>query len=174
MLQTILINVVRILFLIMLQSYVVNRIQLLDGLVLPWVYIFGILMLPFATPRWLVLLVAFLTGLIMDKFTGPMGLHTAACVLLGFMQPLVQQFLAPREGYEITQRPTIQKMGLAWYATYAGVLTLIHHSYLFIMEQLSLSGFFYLMFHILLSVLGTMVCMIIGQFLIYKSKSAEQ
>lgn len=173
MLQTVLINIIRIAFLILLQALVVNRIQLLDGMILPFVYIFGILMLPFDTPKWLTLLVAFFTGLLMDYFSGPMGLHTGACVLLGFLQPVVQNILSPREGYETNQRPTVQKMGLGWYLTYASILTFVHHAWLFFMEVFRFSDFFYQIFHILLSVLGTLVLMTIGQYLIFQSKSSE-
>jgi len=100
----------RIFFLIFLQALVVSRMQLLDGFVLPWVYIFGILMLPFETPKWLVLVLSFATGYFMDLFTGPMGMHMTACVVLGWLQPLVQRLLSPREGYDAIQEPTIQRM----------------------------------------------------------------
>ncbi len=173
MAQTIISQIIRILFLILLQSLVVSKIQLLDGLILPWIYIYGILMLPFETPRWLVLFSAFATGFVLDYFTGPMGLHTASCTMLGYLQPLVQRFLSPREGYEITQRPTIQRMGLAWYVTYASILTLAHHFMLFFLEAMRLSDFFYQVIHIILSSAATVGLMIIGQYLIFTSKSAE-
>jgi cell shape-determining protein MreD len=173
MLQTIILNIVRILFLILLQSQIVSRIDLFDGLILPWVYIFGLLMLPFETPRWLTMIIAFVTGLLMDFFSGPIGLHTSACVVLGYAQPIIQKILAPREGYDLTQKPTVQRMGLAWYLTYAGVLTLVHHSWFFFMEVFRFSDFFYQIFHILLSTLATIVLMTIGQYLIYNSKSSQ-
>lgn len=171
--QIIVNQIIRIVFLVLLQSLVVSKIQLFDGLILPWVYIFAILMLPFETPRWLVLVTAFLVGVVMDYFTGPMGLHTLSCTVLGFMQPLIQNLLAPREGYEITERPTVQKMGLPWYLTYAGILALIHHTVLFFLEVLRLSDFFSTLLHIILSVIGTMVLMVIGQYLIYNAKPSE-
>jgi cell shape-determining protein MreD len=173
MLQTVSVNIIRILFLILLQALVVSRVQLFDGLIFPWIYIFGILMLPFETPRWLLILFSFFIGLVMDYFSGPIGLHTSACVFLGFMQTIVQQLLAPREGYDLTQRPTVQRMGLAWYVTYAGVLTLAHHSWFFFMEVFRFADFFYQVFHILLSSLATLVLMTIGQYLIYNSKGAQ-
>lgn len=163
----------RIAFLILLQALVVSRIQLFDGLILPWVYIFGILMLPFETPRWLTLTVGFAVGWTMDYFSGPMGLHTTACVTLAYMQPIVQKFISPREGYDSIQRPTIQSMGLPWYLTYAGVLTLIHHSWFFFFEVFRFSDFFYQLFHILLSSAATIVLMTIGQYLIFNSKSSQ-
>ena len=173
MLLKIIINIIRILFLILLQSLVVSRIQLFDGLVLPWIYIFGLLMLPFETPRWLTLVISFVVGLIMDYFSGPIGLHTSACVVLGYMQPIVQKILSPREGYDLTQKPTVQRMGLAWYLTYAGVLALIHHGWFFFMEVFRFSDFFYQIFHILLSTFATVILMTIGQYLIYNSKSSQ-
>jgi hypothetical protein len=166
-------NFIRILFVILLQCLVVNRMQLFDGLILPWIYIFGLLMLPFETPRWLTLTIAFTVGLVMDFFTGPVGLHTSACVVLGYLQPVVQRFLSPREGYEVTQRPTIQRMGLPWYLTYAGVLTLIHHSWLFFLEVFRFTDFFYQIFHIILSAGATLLLMTIGQYLIYTAKSSD-
>lgn len=166
-------QIIRILFMILLQGLIVNKVQLFDGLILPWVYLFALLMLPFETPKWVALLTAFATGVMMDFFTGPMGLHTCACTVLGFAQPRVQSLLAPREGYEITQKPTIQRMGLSWYATYAGILALIHHTVLYSLEVLRFSEFFYLIVHIVLSALATLTLLVIGQFLIYNTKSSE-
>ncbi len=166
-------NILRIAFLILLQALVVSRIHLFDGLILPWVYIFGILMLPFETPRWLTLAVGFVVGWTMDYFSGPMGLHTSACITLAYMQPIVQKFIAPREGYDSIQRPTIQSMGLPWYLTYAGVLTLIHHAWFFFFEVFRFTDFFYQLVHILLSSLATLFLMTIGQYLIYNSKSSQ-
>jgi rod shape-determining protein MreD len=174
MLQTILSNIVRIVFLILLQALVVSRMELFNGLILPWIYIFGILMLPFETPRWLTLIIAFTIGFILDYFSGPMGLHTSACVVLGYMQPLVQKIFSPREGYEVTQRPTVQSMGLPWYVTYASILTFIHHGWLFFMEVFRFSGFFYTLAHILLSGIATVLLMTIGQYLIFNSKYKQQ
>ena len=164
---------IRITFLILLQALIVSRMQVLDGFILPWIYIFGILMIPFETPKWAVLLIAFATGYIMDLFSGPMGMHMTACVVLGWLQPFVQKLLSPREGYDIVQRPTIQKMGLQWYLTYAGLLTFIHHFVLFFAETLRLTPFFYHIGHILFSSIATLLLMTIGQYLIFAQKGNE-
>lgn len=174
MLQQVIANTVRIAFLVLLQALVVGRIQAADGLILPYVYIFGLLMLPFQTPSWLVMMIAFCTGFLMDYFTGPVGLHTSACVFLGLVIPLVNKFLSPREGYDSTQRPTVQRMGITWYVTYASICTFMHHSFLFFLEVLRFSDFFYQIAHIFLSSLATLVLMVIGQYIIYNTKSTEQ
>jgi hypothetical protein len=174
MLQLIIANTVRILFLVLLQALVVGRIQAFDGLILPYIYIFGLLMLPFQTPAWLVLLISFFTGWLMDYFTGPVGLHTSACVFVGFVIPLVNTFLAPREGYDSSQRPTVQRMGITWYVTYAAICTFMHHGFLFFIEVLRLTDFLYQIAHIFLSSIATLILMVIGQYIIYNTKSTEQ
>lgn len=169
---TILNNIIRILFLLFLQVLVINRMDLLSGMMLPWLYIFGILMLPFETPKWLSLAVGFSIGFLMDFFTGTLGLHTSACTMLGFLQPQVQRLLSPREGYETTQRPTIQQMGLAWYITYASILTLAHHFWLFYLEVFRFTDFFETFLRVILSTLATLVLMTIGQYLIYNTSKS--
>lgn len=144
----------------------------MGGFVLPWIYIFGILMLPFETPRWLVLVTSFSVGYIMDLFTGPMGMHMVACTLLGYLQPKIQRIMAPREGYEPVMRPTIQKMGLSWYITYVSILTFIHHFALIFSETLRVTPFWYQIFHILFSSAASVGLMIVAQFLIFKPKSS--
>lgn len=174
MLQQVIANTVRILFLVLIQALVVGKIHLFDGLILPYVYIFALLMLPFQTPAWLVLIISFFTGWLMDYFTGPVGLHTSACVFLGLVIPLVNKFLSPREGYDTSQRPTVQRMGITWYVTYASICTFLHHGFLFFLEVLRLSDFFYQIAHIILSSIATVMLMVIGQYIIYNTKTSDQ
>ncbi|MFT5183452.1 MAG: rod shape-determining protein MreD [Flavobacteriales bacterium] len=163
-------NIIRFMFLLMVQAMIVNRINIMDGFVLPFIYIFAILMLPLHTPRWLVLVIAFATGLIMDMFTSTPGMHASACLVMGFLQPYVQRLLSPREGYEFTDKATIQSLGLTWYAMFAGVLTLIHHLTLFNIEFFKFEGLAYTLLTALASALGTLILMIVGQYLIFNPK----
>lgn len=72
----------RIFFLLFLQALVVSRLQLLDGFVLPWVYIFGILMLPFDTPKWLGFDLGFCYWLLHGSFYRSYGhAHDSLCGL---------------------------------------------------------------------------------------------
>ena len=84
--------------LILFQIIILNNIQF-SGYVNPYVYIMFILMLPSLTPSWLLLLTAFLTGLIIDLFSGSPGMHAGATVLAAFSRPLVLRLIAPRDGY---------------------------------------------------------------------------
>ena len=147
---------------------VVNRIDLFQGLALPFIYIFALLMLPLQTPRLFVLLISFAVGVCMDAFTNTIGMHTSACTLLGFLIPLVNKVLAPREGYEFAENPTIQDLGIGWYLTFAGILTLAHHIWLFFVEAMGFGFFGHTLLKILISSLATLGLMVLAQYLIFR------
>src|SRR5674536_70033 len=82
--------------LVLFQVLLLNNIQF-SGYVNPYVYIMFILLLPVEFPSWLLLLLSFATGLIIDFFSGSPGMHTSATVLAGFVRPYVLRIVAPRD-----------------------------------------------------------------------------
>jgi rod shape-determining protein MreD len=136
--------------LILFQLLVLNNIQF-SGYVNPYAYVMIILILPSLTPGWLLLIISFLTGLIIDLFSGSPGMHASATVLAGFSRPYVLQLIAPRDGYESGSELTISVYGLRWFVVYAGIIVLIHHTSLFFLEVFRLEGFFRTILRILLS-----------------------
>jgi rod shape-determining protein MreD len=85
--------------LILFQVLLFNNIQF-SGYVNPYVYIMFILLLPVEIPGWLLLLLSFFTGMIIDFFSGSPGMHSFASVLAGFVRPYVLRIISPRDGYE--------------------------------------------------------------------------
>ena len=129
-----------IIILILLQILLFNNIQF-SGYVNPYVYIMIILLLPAATPPWLLLIVAFLTGLIIDLFSGSPGMHTSATLLAGFSRPYVLRFISPRDGYESDSDLSMKAYGLRWFFIYTSAIVLIHHTALFYLEVSGLPTF---------------------------------
>jgi hypothetical protein len=160
-------TILRLIFLVLLQGLIVNRLDLWQGYMLPWVYIFGLLMMPLEAPRTLRMLIGFLTGLAVDMFTNTAGVHASASVCLTFAQPFVLKALSPREGYDSGLNPTIQDMGVVWYITYASLLALVHHVLLFFLELWRFTPFFSTLGKALFSALATVVFMVLGQYLIF-------
>lgn len=70
--------------LVALQLLIFNNIEF-SGYVNPYVYVMFILILPVSIPSWILLLLGFLTGFVIDVFSGTMGVHTFATVLAGFV-----------------------------------------------------------------------------------------
>jgi hypothetical protein len=135
-------NIVRFIFFILLQVYVLNRIPHLHRFITPYLYYLFILWLPFAVSRQLLLFFGFLTGLILDYFMMTPGLHAAACVLVAYVRPFIINILTPRDTSEFNYRePSPQAMQWTPYAIYVFVLTLLHHGYLLFLEWLSFGSF---------------------------------
>jgi rod shape-determining protein MreD len=144
-----------ILLLILFQILVLNNIQF-SGYVNPYVYIMAILIIPSVTPAWLVLIVAFLTGLTIDLFSGSPGMHASATLLAGFARPLVLRIISPRDGYESGSSLSMATYGFRWFIIYASVIVLIHHTTLFFLEVFRFTDFFRTIFRILVSSLFTL------------------
>jgi len=163
-------NVGRFLLLVFLQGLILNDINLLQGMAIPYLYILFLLMLPMETPRWLELILGLVLGLSIDMFTNTLGIHASACVFLAFLRPVYLKAIAPRDGYEFGQQPTVADQGLSWFLKYASVLILAHHSWLFYVEVYSFKGFFTTLLRVILSSAFTLTLAVISQYLVFNSK----
>lgn len=162
-------NILRFIFLVLFQVLILNNIQF-SGYINPYLYVLFILLLPFETPKWMLIILAFLLGLFIDMFSNTMGMHAAASVFLAFCRPYLLTYIAPRGGYGYESQPTIVNMGLNWYLSYAGILVLLHHIALFYIEVFRLSEFFSTLYRVVLSSCFTILLLIISQYLIYVKK----
>lgn len=166
MINEIIRNLFRFLILVLLQALIIKNIEL-GQYINPFLYILFILILPFDTPNWLLLLSSFLLGISMDMFYDTPGMHAAACVFMGFSRPAVLKFFSPREGYDLNAQPTMQYLGAPWFFSYAGTLTLFHHFVLFYTEVFRFQEFFSTFFRVLLSTVFTLLLIAISQLLFY-------
>jgi hypothetical protein len=161
------INIIRFLVVILIQVLILNNIML-HGYLNPYFYIIFILLLPFETPRWLLLVAGFALGISVDLFAGTLGMHTAATVFIAFLRPWVLSLFAPRDGYEPDTSPSVHFYGLAWFVSYALVLTFLHHLVLFYIEVFHFQEFFSTFLRVFLSTLLTASTIILSQFFIFK------
>jgi rod shape-determining protein MreD len=149
--------------LILLQVLLFNNIQF-SGYVNPYVYIMFILLLPIEIPSWLLLLLAFGTGLIMDFFSGSPGMHTSATVLAGFVRPNVLRIVSPKDGYESGSDPSMFIYGFRWFFLYTLLMVLIHHTALFYLEVFRFADFFRTMLRVILSTIFTVTFILLIEF----------
>lgn len=165
MIATVLANLLRFAVLVLLQVLVLDHLDVAYGFVVPYLYILFLLMLPIELPAWAQLVTGALTGLVMDLFSSTPGMHMSACVVMMYARLNLLRLLAPREGYEFGMRPTIPRMGLAWFLTYAGLLIAIHHLWLFFIELHRFDSFFSTFLRALLSAAFTLALCLLTQFL---------
>lgn len=151
---------------ILVQVFVLNKIPHLHRFIVPYLYFLFILWLPFTTHRMVLLLVGFITGLSLDYFTLTPGLHTAACVLIAYVRPFMINLLIAKETTEITfHEPSPRGMGWGPYFIYAFILTLLHHSYLVMLEWLQFGSFLTFIIKTLSTVAISMLLILIVELL---------
>ena len=162
-------NIFRFLILVAIQVLILNNIQY-SGFVVPFLYVLFILMLPFQTPVWAVLILSFLLGATVDILSDTIGLNIAASVLMGFLRYYVLKVLSPREGYEPGAQPSLKFFGISWFLRYSVPLVLAHHFFLFYLETFSFSEFFSTFFRVIVSTIFTIGLILLSQYIVNKGK----
>ncbi len=160
-------NIFRFVFLVLAQVFIFNNIQF-SGYVNPYVYVLFILLLPFETPGWLLLTLAFLLGFSVDVLSGTLGMHTAATVFMAFLRPYILQIFSPRDGYESGTYPRIHYYGFSWFLKYAAILIFAHHLVLFYLEIFRFTDFFATFFRVLLSSVFSLIIIMLSQYIIFR------
>ena len=135
-------NIFRLVIFIVVQVYVLDKLPPLHRFVIPMLYYLFILWLPFTLSRFGLLLIGFVTGLTLDYFKQTPGLHAAACVLIAYVRPFIISILIPKDTAEFNYRePSPRAMGWAPYSVYVFILTVLHHTYLVLLEWLQFGTF---------------------------------
>jgi hypothetical protein len=160
-------NIIRFIVLITVQLLIFDSIQF-SGYVNPYIYVLFILLLPFETPNWLLLITAFFLGLIMDIFSDTPGMHTAATVFMAFLRPYVLNLISPRDGYESGTFPRVFYYGVNWFTRYAFILIFAHHFVLFYIEIFRFGNFFSTFLRVLLSTVFSLLFIVLSQFFVYR------
>lgn len=163
MINSIIRYIIIFIILILLQVLLFNNIQF-SGYVNPYVYIMLILLLPVEIPSWLLLLIAFFTGLTIDLFTGTPGMHASATILSGFCRPFILRLISPRDGYAPGAVPSMASYGFRWFLFYSVAIVLIHHFALFYLEVFRFTDFFRTLSRVLLSSIFSTTFILLAEY----------
>lgn len=170
--RVIIINLIRFILLVFLQVFLLKNISLYN-LSTPYLYILFVLLLPFEIPNLLLFLLAFILGLTIDAFYDTPGLHAASCVLLAFVRILFISITVQKDGFDNEPEPTLSIMGFRWFFTYALVLTLFHHFFLFNLEVFRFSELEYTLTRFILSSVFTVFLMLVSGLLFFRKKERK-
>ncbi|HNT93873.1 MAG: rod shape-determining protein MreD [Bacteroidales bacterium] len=149
--------------LIVLQLLIFNNIEF-SGYVNPFVYVMFILILPVSLPSWILLLLSFFTGFVVDLFSGTMGVHVFATVMAGFVRPWVLSVNVTSDTIETEMSPSSHRSGLRWFLVYTVTLVLVHHLALFFIEIFSLKNFLHTLLRVVLSTAVTTFFIVLFDF----------
>ncbi|MFD0748584.1 rod shape-determining protein MreD [Mucilaginibacter calamicampi] len=170
--RTILYNLIRFVVLVFVQVFLLKNITLYN-ISTPYPYILFVLLLPFETPNVLLFPFAFLLGLTVDSFYDTPGLHAAACVLLALVRVLFISITVQKDGFDNEPEPTLSIMGFRWFFTYAIILTLVHHTFLFLLEAFSFLDFTFILQRVLTSTIFTVILMLITGLLFFRKRERK-
>jgi len=165
-------NIIRFLFLVLFQVLILNNINL-GGYSNPYLYLYFILLLPFATPRWLLLVLAFFLGISVDLFTNTLGLNAAASVLMSFCRPYVIRAISREPEEELGIQPSLRLQGFTWFFLYSLILILIHHFALFYLEIFRFTEFFQTLLRVIVSSAFTLALVFLSELLFYSRGSKQ-
>ena len=160
-------NTGRYIFLVLFQVLILNHINL-SGFINPYFYIYFILLLPFATPKWLLLVSAFVIGISIDFFSNTMGINAAASVMMAFARPFVIKAISTGTEYEVGERPSLKNQDIKWFVYYCVILIVIHHFVLFYLEIFRFREFFTTFLRVILSSAFTFLLVMLSEYLFYQ------
>jgi len=166
------VNFLRFLILTFVQVMILDNVHL-HGLFNPYIYPLFILMLPLETPPWLVIVLGFFSGWVIDFYSHSGGVHASASVLTAFLRPFMLRLLKPVVGYQPEDRVAISSMGFLWFFTYCSILIFIHHLWLFIVESFSFTQFIFVIEKIAISSLVSIAIIIMLQYVFYRRRVRE-
>jgi hypothetical protein len=127
-----------------------------------FLYVGAVLVLPPDIDRSLFLLIAFVTGIVLDVFMNTLGLHASATVLVAYLRAFLLSRQERRSGEEMPVL-TLRKMGLVPFVTLFFPLVFIHSASLFLIETNSFVLIGFTLLRILASSLYTMLGILIWQ-----------
>ncbi len=153
---------------VLLQLLVINNIEL-SGYINPYVYVSFLLLLPIRTKEWKVVIIAFLTGAVIDAFSSTPGLHIAACTFMGFMRFHYIRTTTNKEDMEGNVIPSLSQKGIVWFTVYGFVMIFMHHTLLFFLEIYGFHEFLATLSRVFLSTLVTLLLVIVGQLLFFRT-----
>ncbi|NOZ35924.1 MAG: rod shape-determining protein MreD [Chlorobi bacterium] len=148
-----------------------NNISLTKFGINPNFYVLLILVLPFETPAWLLLVSAFLMGISMDMFADTGGVNAASLLVVAFFRPLVLKILNPRDGYLPDSAPGVNHYGFLWFLKYSTILVFIHSLTYRLFLKFSFSDFFLSLYKAFISTILVLILIFLSQFLFGKKNN---
>lgn len=156
---------------VLLQVTVLNHIHLFN-LMTPFLYLYAIAKIPAGFTRVQVIWMAFFTGLLVDIFSGTLGMHAAACTLIGYYRNPLMHAFTDKEMLEDAS-PSYITLGTGAFMKYIISLTLIHHAALYAIESFSLFDPPYLLLRIVSSTALTTLCLFVVEAFHPERRSGE-
>ncbi|WP_318310382.1 rod shape-determining protein MreD [Flagellimonas crocea] len=134
--NTVFINVLRFVLLVITQVLIFNNLNFL-GFINPMVYVIFFYWYPIKRNRAIFMLTAFLLGLVIDVFSDSLALNALASVTIAYARPAIMRFCFgvnyDFQNFSFKNTTKIQRI------TFLALIVLFHHAIFFSFEILSIA-----------------------------------
>ena len=158
-------------FFVVLQVLVLNNIQLFK-IIIPLLYIYVIIKMPINLTRSAVIILSFILGFVIDIFGNTLGLHAAACTLIGFFRQSLLNTFSERDLIE-GSAPSYYTLGVGAFIRYSFSMVILHHTTLYLIESVSLFDPLFLSIRIVGSIILTSLCIFVVEAFNIERKSGD-
>lgn len=163
-------NILRFVVLIVLQILLLNYVSF-GGYMIPFIYILAVLMLPTRLGNIPLLLIAFVSGMLVDIFCNVPGFHTFSCTMMAFFRVLIGNRMLTRNDPEvIIDVPSVRTVPFQPFAVYLLVMAAVYSITYCLLESFSFGNFWMTLLAIVLDTAGTWILMMLCQLLIAPKK----
>lgn len=162
-------NILRFLFLLLLQVVVLNNVYL-GGYITPFLYVLFILMLPTDLSKVALILIAFGSGLMVDIFDNMPGFHTFSCTLVAFCRIVFADKILTRGEQTTILTPSIRTVVAQQYVIFLTLNLFIYSFAYFLLEMFSLRDFGTILISSIFSTLATGILAIVYQAIFIPQK----
>ena len=162
-------NIFRFFLILLTQVILLDNIQLY-GLFTPFLYILFIILLPVDLPKWLLLILSFITGIIIDLFNNTIGIHAFSLIFVAYLRPFVLKIWSPYDGYNSTKELLPYAYGFRWFIKYSFLMVAIHQIILFYIDAFSFKNYDLLLYKWIVNSIFTEILILVVVFATEKRK----
>ena len=140
----------------------------------PFIFVAFIVLLPMETKGWILLLLAFLSGAIVDLCSGTGGIATISTLVIAFIRPAILAITAGKDEIKDSGIPSVSRLGNAKFMKYVNIEMLIFTIVYFSIESLSLKYFYIILLRALLSTVVSVALLWVCQMFLIGGKQQNQ
>lgn len=160
-------TLLRLVLMIVLQALILRDVTPLGQWTQPEWALWALLLIPPQASPFIKLIAGFGMGLGLDLAMGTYGQHMVAGTILGGLLPSLHRLMAPREGYEVSDRPTLKDMGSSWLLGFTLLSALIYHLALMVVTEWYWHLFPKALFPAITSAAFTTLCCLMTHLMVY-------
>lgn len=166
-------NIIRFIIVFLLQALLFNYLNIF-GFINPSFYLYFILLIPFETPIWLLLIISFFTGLTQDIFVSTGGIHAAATTAIAGIRPYLSKAIVAKKEYEAWGKPNAYDLGWKLFIVYSSIIIAIHSLIVNLLDVFRFSNFINTLKNSFLLFIATLFFILLYELLISINKKKKK